>query len=337
MSGAGSISVVVPTHQRRERVLAMLKAFSRQTFPATRFEVVVSIDGSTDGTREALEAVTTVHALRVLWHTRRGRAAALNAGVDASSGELTVLLDDDMEPAPEFLDAHWRAHSDRTRRGVMGAVPIHVDPGAPPAVRYIAAKFNGHLARLARPEHTLQLTDFYSGNFSIRREVLRDVGGFDEDFRLYGHEDLEWSFRLSGAGVVLAYDGGALARQHTDKGFLALAEDSVAEGRTAVLFALKHPDAFPQLKLGTFSRGPRVLRFVRNQLLRLGRHGPAIPDWVIRLEAGLARVDPPGMTSFYRLALGYLYWIGARQAIDEARRAARPIGPLAGLAKDLRL
>jgi glycosyltransferase involved in cell wall biosynthesis len=337
MAEPGTISVVVPTHQRRERVLALLTAVGRQTFPAARFEVVVSIDGSTDGTREALERVTAGHGLRALWHARRGRAAALNAGIQASSGSLVVLLDDDMEPAPEWLAAHWRAHEDRRPLGVMGAVPIAVAAGAPPAVRYVAAKFNGHLANLARPDRPLQLTDFYSGNFSVRHDVLAAVGGFDEDFQLYGNEDLELSFRLSRAGVALRFDATARAVQHNDKGFVALAEDSLAEGRTAVLFALKHPDAFAHLKLGTFARGPRGLRLVRDRLLRLGGRGARLPGWLIRCEAGLARLDPPGMPTFYRLALGYLYWLGARQAIDEERSAGRSIGPLGQLAKDLRL
>ena len=331
-----AISVVVPTHQRRERVLRMLRAFGRQTFPPDRFEVVVSIDGSTDGTREALDAFASTHALRVLWHPKRSRAAARNAAIRASVGELTVLLDDDMEPAPEFLAAHWRAHEERARLGVLGPVPIAVEPTVAPAVRYIAAKFNGHLANLAKPDYVLRLTDFYSGNFSIRRDVLCEVGGFDEAFQLYGNEDLELSFRLARAGVRIVYDPAAIAVQSNDKDFAALAQDSIAEGRTAVLFALKHPDAFSQLKLGSYAQGPRALRLLRDWLLRLGRRRAGLPDGIIRLEARLARVDPPGMARFHRLALGYFFWIGARAAIEECNGAER-IEPLARLAEELRL
>jgi len=338
MSEVDSISVVVPTHQRRERLLAMLRAFDTQTFPATRFEVIVSVDGSTDGTVEALKSAATSYSLRTLSHPRRGRAAALNAGVWVSSGRLIVLLDDDMEPAPGFLDAHWRAHqARRTRLGVMGAVPVAVDEDASPASRYIAAKFNGHLENLARPDWPLALTDFYSGNFSIHADLLREVGGFDEDFHQYGNEDLELSFRLAKSGVTLAYDACALAHQHNDKSFRELAEDSVAEGRTAVMFALKHPDAFTYLKLGRYATGPVVLRLIRDRLLRYSRQNARPPRWLLRLEAILARIRPPGMTSFYRLSLGYLYWIGAREAIREARTAGRRLGPLARLARDLRL
>jgi len=337
MPGLGTLSLVVPTFERRTRILALLAALDRQTLPPSRFEVVVSIDGSNDGTREAVESLRPSFALQALWQPRRGRAAALNAGIARAAGDLLVLLDDDMEPLPSFLEAHQRAHAGRDRLGVMGAVPAVLNPAAAPAARYIAAKFNGHLVNLARAARPLELTDFYSGNFSIPRHILAEVGGFDEDFDEYGNEDLELSFRLARAGVELVYDAEAGARQHNDKPFTALAADSVSEGRTAVRFALKHPDAYPRLKLGTFRHGPRLLLLLRNSLLRFSPASARLPAWLISLEAALSRINLPGMSTFYRLAFGYLYWLGARAAIQAARHAGRSIGPLSPLARDLHL
>lgn len=337
MPGPGTLSLVVPTFERRARILALLEALDRQTLPPSRFEVVVSIDGSNDGTREAIEKLRPPFALQALWQTRRGRAAALNAGIARATGDLLVLLDDDMEPLPSFLQAHQRAHAGQDRLGVMGAVPAVLNPTAGPAARYIAAKFNGHLLNLARPERPLELTDFYSGNFSIARSILSEVGGFDEAFDEYGNEDLELSFRLASAGVRLIYNAEATARQHNDKTFAALAADSVSEGRTAVRFALKHPDAYPRLKLGTFRQGPTLLFLLRNVLLRFSPRNAQPPAWLISLEAALARITLPGMSTFYRLALGYLYWLGAREAIQATRDAGRSIEPLSPLARDLRL
>jgi GT2 family glycosyltransferase len=330
-----TISVVVPTHQRRERVRALLDALGRQTFPPSRTEVIVSIDGSTDGTREALQQLQTAFALRTVWRPRAGRASALNAGLEMASGDLVVLLDDDMEPVPTCLEAHWQAHQSGTRLGVMGAVPVVIDPHARPATRYIGEKFNRHLTNLADNRRPLLLTDFYSGNFSIARDVLKEVGGFDEDFKDYGNEDLELALRLERAGVTLVYEATACAAQHNDKAFSALAADSVAEGRTAVLFAVKHPDVIDRLKLGTFEQGPRLLRLIRNGLLRLDRRRSAPPGWLLTLEAILSRIDPPGMSTFYRLAFGYLYWLGARAAIETEQNAGRSVAALSRLARDL--
>ena len=109
MTGPIRASVVIPTYQRRDSVRQALEALARQTLPPEEFEVVISIDGSDDGTRELLEAFRTPFPLVVLWQPNRGRAAACNAGLRASQGALLVLLDDDMEPAPEFLAAHLAA------------------------------------------------------------------------------------------------------------------------------------------------------------------------------------------------------------------------------------
>src|SRR5690606_32398296 len=157
---APAASVIVPTYRRRASVLRLCEALAKQTLPPERYELIVSIDGSEDGTREALEALHPPYALSVLWQPNRGRAAALNAGIRCARGMLVVLLDDDMEPAPELLQAHIRAHADGTPRGVMGAVPVHIDAGAPPAKRYIGEKFNRHLENLRRPDYTLRFTDF---------------------------------------------------------------------------------------------------------------------------------------------------------------------------------
>lgn len=317
VEAAPAISVIVPTWQRRDSLLRLYEALARQTIPAADYELIVSIDGSEDGTREALAGLAPAFRLRTVWQPNGGRAAALNAGLRLARGALVVLLDDDMEPSPSLLEAHVRAHEeDPAPRGVMGAVPVRIPEAAPPAARYIGGKFNGHLENLGHAGYTLRLTDFYSGNFSVRRDVLLGVGGFDEDFRAYGNEDLELSLRLRRAGVALVYEPTAIAVQYNDKDFATLARDSTAEGSTAVQLARKHPEVFAELKLGTFDRAPRLQRLVRTALLAASRRWTSLPAALVAVERMMASA---GLTrpAFYRLALGYCYWLGARAALAQ--------------------
>lgn len=312
-----SLSVIIPTYQRRASVERALRALAAQTLPAAMVEVIVSMDGSQDGTREMLAQFSAPYALRVLWQPNAGRAAACNAGIRAATGELIVLLDDDMEAAPELLEAHRQAHATRSRLGVMGAVPMRYAASAPPVVAYVGAKFNQHLVRLAQPNHRLQLRDFYSGNFSIRREVLLSVGLFDEAFKIYGNEDLELSLRLQQAGVQLRYCAEALAYQHYEKGFAGLARDHIAKGRTAVLMTQKHPETFADLKLSTYRQASLPWRGLRASLLRLGRVWPGTTAFVIASIGWLERWRPAHLHLFYTLALDYCYWLGAQSALGE--------------------
>jgi GT2 family glycosyltransferase len=317
------VSVVIPTYRRRVSVERALDALRRQTFPAEQFETVVSIDGSEDGTRESVATFRAPYALHGIWRPNGGRAAACNAGIRAARGALIVLLDDDMEPEPLLLESHVRAHPPGTRRGVLGAVPVAVEPGSPPVVRFIADRFDRHLQKLARPEHKIGIRDFYTGNFSIDRDLLLEVGLFDENFKIYGNEDGELSIRLLEAGVELTYCSGAVARQHYQKDFPALAQDKLAQGRTSVVCALRHPETVPRLRIGTYRRGPRKWRLFRAALVAASRLLGFLPKWVLHYVRWLERHRSPSLQARYDLALDYFYWLGVRSELHEHPRARR--------------
>src|SRR5579859_6957405 len=118
------LSVIIPTYQRRASLERALGALSRQTLPPTTYEVIVVIDGSHDGTREMVERFPAPYMLRAVWQPNRGRASACNTGIRTATGKLLVIMDDDIEPAPECLAAHLAVHEDNVRVGVMGTVPV---------------------------------------------------------------------------------------------------------------------------------------------------------------------------------------------------------------------
>ncbi len=313
MSSAPRVSVVIPTYQRRESVRRLLEALSRQTLAAEAYEVIVCIDGSTDGTREMVEAFAAHYTLRALEQLNAGRATACNAGIAASRGAVTVLLDDDMEPTPRCLEAHLAAHEGESRRAVMGAVPVVLDAASPRAAAYIGEKFARHAAKLAQPGYRIGFRDFYSGNLSIRRAVLVECGQFDPSFRIYGNEDGELALRLLRAGVTLAYSADAAAAQHYDKDFAALARDNIAKGKTAVLSVRLHPETLPDTKLSRYHAVSRRWRLVRGALLGASRVVGATPRGVIRVMTWIERLRPRRLHRYYELALDYFYWVGASE------------------------
>ena len=298
----------------------------RQTLSAEQFEVIVSIDGSDDGTREMVQSLRTSFRLAALWQPNRGRAAACNAGIRVAEGDLLILLDDDMEPAPQFLTAHLAAHAATERLGVVGAAPVSVQPSSPPIVDYIGWKFNQHLETLAQAGHQFGLRDFYSGNFSIDRRTLVEAGGLDESFTEYGNEDLELSHRLAKAGVRLVFSSEALARQHYTKDFPALARDNLAKGRTAVLLASKHAETLADLKLGRPDDLSPRWRLMRGLLLAATSVWRGTMDWAISFMRWLEHRRPARMRSYYYYALDYFYWVGARDAMRENRVSGRGLG-----------
>ncbi len=116
------ISVIIPTYQRAEVVCRNVLALARQTVDASRFEVIVVSDGSTDRTVEMLGALAVPFRLNVIDQELLGAAAARNAGAEIASGSLLVFLDDDMDPDPGLLDAHWQ-HQQAQPSLLIGSYP----------------------------------------------------------------------------------------------------------------------------------------------------------------------------------------------------------------------
>jgi GT2 family glycosyltransferase len=317
------VSVVIPTYQRCASVRRALEALADQSLPPEDYEAIVVVDGSTDGTAEMLGNLKFEFPTRVIMRSNGGRAAACNAGLGAARGDIVVLLDDDMEPDYEFLTQHRKLQLADLAIGVMGAVPIIMEERSPPIAHYLSSKFARHMEMLSRSDYRIGLRDFYSGNFSIRRTKLLEAGGFDEDFREYGNEDLELSVRLRNIGVRLLFSPTAAARQSYEKDFTALIDDNIAKGRTAVLLAEKHPHTLNELKLATFHDGPYLLRLLRNIALETGDQFPAVHEIIRKIVIKAEQKRLISCYHFYTLVLGYFYWTGVRSALAErhGRRA----------------
>ena len=312
--------MIVPTHQRRDPLRRALRSLARQTAPPESFEVIVSVDGSTDGTREMLASIRDElpYALHAVDGPGHGRAAARNVALAAAQGDVAILIDDDMDPVPAFVERHLEHHLPGSRVCVLGPVPIRLDATSPLAARYVKAKFDAHLERLAEPEHRFATRDFYSGNTSIRSEVLREVGGFDESFTPYGNEDVELSVRLGKAQVALRYAGEALAHQEYDKDLRGLASDTLEKGGTTVRLARHHPDAFDALRLASPRDNSRPWLAVRAILLRLQRREPRVAEAIFAAAARVERLGLWRSRLFYRALLDFAFWAGVDAEVSES-------------------
>jgi GT2 family glycosyltransferase len=326
------VSVLIPTHQRRQALRAALESLARQTVEPETYEVVVATDACSDGTREMIDALALPYALRRVEPRGRGRSAAVNAALAAARGEVAIVLDDDMRVVPEFVERHRSHHPAGSRRCVLGAVPVELEQGSTHAARYVKAKFDLHLSRLSDPAHLALPRSFFTGNASVRVEVLREVGGFDESFGIYGNEDVELSLRLRKAGVELGYDPQAKARQEYGKDLGGLQRDTLAKGRTTVLLARSHPEFFGDLRLADPDDASRPWLAVRALLLGLTRRLPATTAAIFALFSLLERAGFWRFPLFYRPVLDYAFWAG----VDAALRESNDEGELSKLASELK-
>jgi GT2 family glycosyltransferase len=208
---------VIPTYNRKGSLLRTLDALARQTLPANRFEVVVVSDGSTDGSADAVRSRAYPYRIRYLEQTNGGPSVARNHGARAACGGLIVFVDDDIEPAHEFLEVHATAHAADELLVLIG--PQSMPPGErfPIWVEWEGRMLERQYARFRSGEWSAGPNNLYSGNFSVRREHLIAVGGFDEQFNR--QEDVELGYRLEAHGLHFQFAGGANGYHRPERSF----------------------------------------------------------------------------------------------------------------------
>jgi glycosyltransferase involved in cell wall biosynthesis len=99
---ASLVSVVIPTYNRRLRVMEAVKSVLGQTYP--HFEIVVVDDGSEDGTADAIASLDDIRLRVILVQKRYGGATARNIGIDQAKGQLIAFLDSDDIWMPKKLE-----------------------------------------------------------------------------------------------------------------------------------------------------------------------------------------------------------------------------------------
>lgn len=295
------ISVIVPTHNRREYLRLCLDSLERQMAPPQTFEVVVVIDGSTDGTVEMLSEASPPFSLDVVVQPRRGVSAARNAGAGRARAPLFLFIDDDVAASPSLVSAHVRAHRARTGIVGVGQIEPRVAADADGFVRRRADAWRGHCARLAhRP---LSYVDAYGGNLSIERGAFEQVGGFATDLEV--ENDFEFAYRLARAGAEFVFVPNAAVTEDQRDDWRGIVADQELRGRVAVELARRHPEMLAEMELGGFGNESRQSAALRRLLSAVRMPSTAL--------ARLGLLAWPNGRWFDFVYL-YAYWHGVKQA-----------------------
>lgn len=176
---SAKISVVIPTYNRATFIGRTLDSVMRQTLPV--FEVVVVDDGSQDDTQQIVESHPS--RARFVAQENAGPSAARNRGIRETTGELILFLDSDdiLEPdAISRLDAALQ--TDRNAALSFGRA-IYIDQNdvvlTVPNTMLDDTPEDGDMWRQLLRGNCIRTM----GVVLVRRDVLEEVGGFDETLR----------------------------------------------------------------------------------------------------------------------------------------------------------
>jgi GT2 family glycosyltransferase len=173
----------------------------------TAIETIVVDNGSTDGSLEYLRGRPDVVLLANATNT--GYAPASNAGIDRATGEFVLLLNNDTQAAPGFLEPLLRVMQTMPDAGACQCKMLSYDQ--PPRIDAYGSYLlrTGFLYHLrygkpdAPPEAPFEIFAAKGAAMLVRGTVIRQVGGFDPDFFAYLEDsDLSWRIWLGGWRVV---------------------------------------------------------------------------------------------------------------------------------------
>lgn len=199
------ISAVIVSFNTRAMTLDCLQTLIK-ALAGLSAEIVVVDNASHDGSADAITAsFPGVHLLRN--ERNAGFGAANNLGMQAARGEFFLLLNSDAFPEPDairalvdFLHAHPRA-------GVAGPRTLNGDGSLQISCYKLPSPAHAWLENLwlssgySRWAHDRQrAVEFVIGAcMLVRRAVVDEVGGFDEQFFMYS-EEADWQRRMHDRG-----------------------------------------------------------------------------------------------------------------------------------------
>lgn len=194
------LSVVIPSYNAGAHLKQAVDSLLAQRLPG--LEIVVVDDGSTDGSMATLAGL----GVRIVRQTRKGEAAARNAGVKASAAAYITFLDADDRLVPGALSARLEFLSAHPAESAVGGLPSRlIDERGEP----VAEVFSRMSVKHAVP---FRLTDAYyrAGNFFpvscslylYRREVFDRIGFYDETLPVAPDCDFHFRF-LKTTGIPI--------------------------------------------------------------------------------------------------------------------------------------
>jgi glycosyltransferase involved in cell wall biosynthesis len=213
------VSVIIATRNRCGLLDKALRALTRQTCAHSSLEIIVADNGSTDRTREVVEAYAHTVLVRYLSVPDLGKSHAINAGLAAATGDVIALTDDDVVPAAGWIDAIGEAFEREECDFVAGRViPLwEVEPPkwlSPALHGVLAVRDNGIEPRwldIGENTHIMPI----GANMAVRANVFKRLGGLRTDLgKLEGTlrtgEDHELYLRLLHAGCRGLYEPRAV-------------------------------------------------------------------------------------------------------------------------------
>jgi GT2 family glycosyltransferase len=227
--GAPEVTIVVPAFNAAATIAECVSSLLALRYPREQYQVVVVDNGSTDATPRILDGFRD--DIRVLGETTRGASAARNCGIRNARGTLIAFTDADCAVEPDWLSALLTPLRDPRVGIVGGRILSRVNANR-------IERFGEFIFDQRRAIEHEDLPYVITANCASRREVLHEVGLFDET--LLRGQDVDLAWRVLSLGYRLEYAPDAIVRHHNEHTIWGLVHEGYVHGFHGLRLTAKH-------------------------------------------------------------------------------------------------
>lgn len=233
------ISVIIPTFNRSKILNKCLDFIELQDFDRLKFEIIIVDDGGSDDTAELVNLRKNLPIKYLKLPKNSGPSAARNFGIKNSRGGILAFIDDDC-----FAESHWLSEIHRIHAKYQDILALQggVDIAENSSLIYLAQKYNIDRINKLRIG-ALVKEDIYeayfvgTGNLSVKRRCLEDIGLFDEGLR--AQEDRDIYYRLIAKNITVYYSPEVKVKHFGRRTICGLCRQYYEYGKNVVIFQRK--------------------------------------------------------------------------------------------------
>ncbi len=236
------VSVIIP-YSKLDVAQVALEQLVHQTYPADLTEIIVVGPGSSAlANRWPIKAIDT--------HPIYYPGEARNIGAAAAEGDYFLFIDDDCEPAPDWIEQNIRELEQPEIGAVGGQIAGKSKAFFAQCVDFSSFAFSQVSRRMETP--------VCSASLAVKRQVFEAALGFSEELR--SGEDIDFCYRLIKMGYKTVYQPSVkVLHNHRRKDFSTLMRYSYFYGRVKGLYVkLRHADMSKRNRILTLFYHPLI-------------------------------------------------------------------------------
>lgn len=239
-------SFIIASYNRLEEINELIDSILKLDYPTSGFELIVSDDGSTDGTVDALKNRQFAFSFQLLTQPNKGPGEARNHGMRYAKGDYFLFIDSDCILTSDYLNK-LDTYLDATSADAFGG-PDDCHESFPPLQKAINYSMTSFIGTGGIRGSEKRVAKYYPRTFNmgIRKEVYARIGGMNSQ---RFSEDMDFSARIYEAGFKVALFRDAFVYHKRRSNLKSFFRQIFNSGVGRINLQAKYPDMLKPIHL----------------------------------------------------------------------------------------